>query len=81
MLVHAGENLTVSLSLPPDFSSQVCAVPIWNKVNVIWDGVKDKRAKLQVGTQMIKGEQKSPPLNFKTNSILQATQRIALTIL
>lgn len=53
---NATETTSVTLSLSPDFASEICTTPVWKNVSVVWKGVEDKRPALEVGTQEKKGE-------------------------
>ncbi|EKD41855.1 MAG: hypothetical protein ACD_73C00488G0003 [uncultured bacterium] len=52
---HALETLNITLSLPADFSTQVCNIPVWNRTKAIWGHVKDLREEKAVGHQSKNG--------------------------
>lgn len=56
-VVFAEEKATVAIDAPKDLVATVCPSPIWNKFQVVWDGVKDDRTSPEVGVQTKKGDE------------------------
>lgn len=53
-MVFAEGTTTVSLTVPPNISSEVCPKPTWDNKEVIWRGVSDSRTSKEVGKQINK---------------------------
>ncbi len=53
---QGAEETPLSLQLPSQFAGQICPVPVWHNVSVVWKGVTDKRATPEIGQQETKGE-------------------------